>query len=223
MIYRDIILDSENRECQFRNMVMPLQQLRAARAEGEPFILISSDIVFDRMQDRVYYERDTPNATSQAGRLLIETEKYVLEYEKGRVYRAQDLISRVMPFLQPYLDSPERFSTIQDEYVHLLAEETVRLLVSMFHDREGVPKLLHFSGGFPFHLPFVCFSMRPNSTFTIGNTPEAFRCFGYKGYLMSSFFNIPRYISLYNHTMRLNRNKVAAMLNDLGATKEERR
>lgn len=209
-------------ECQRHNMILPLQALREAKDKGEPFVLISSDIVFDRSVNRVYYETSSPNTACQAGKMLAETEKHVLGYDQGKVFRAQDLMSRVLPFFDVYMGHPSRYCSVADETVHLLSDMTLELVIRVFAERFDVPNLIHCAGGWPFDLSLICYSLVPDSTFDMNGTPETFVYRGSRGYLRSKFFSSAEYIAFHNHIMGLNRHLVEKELNERGKCRQER-
>jgi len=90
MIYNEIYYGNDIELSKNINYLKIIKELNFCKENKEEFILISSDIVFDRSLNKVYSEDSETNCINIDGKFLCQSEKLVLNYEKGYVIRVQD-------------------------------------------------------------------------------------------------------------------------------------
>lgn len=135
MLYDKIVCyDGSLTECEIRNVKEPFSLLEKAKVDQEPFILMSSDIVFDMSADTSYTERSRTNAVSEAGKMLAITEKAVATYENGIVFRVQHTMDEVTKAVLGFVGSGS--ISMKEQSIRPVAAESVAALGELFvHDQ----------------------------------------------------------------------------------------
>lgn len=174
-----MIYDKENGECNSvlaeKKYLETISELEKAKISSEPFFFISSSRVFNRKIDRKYHEGSVPNGTDPSSLFLIQTEKKILEYENGYVFRKQDVFSEIKPFICKII-AFESQPIFCNESLRLLSDSLYKdLLKYAIQNTFGNHKIFHIAMPTEYELHEVWFRIT-EKPFTIDNKKANF-CF----------------------------------------------
>jgi hypothetical protein len=129
----------------------PLESLHSCKQDGEPFVLLSHDIVFDVSQERIVDEGSFVNPVCEAGKMLEVAEAAVLNYESGYVLRVGDRLEDILDVFDTLESCPRRFSNriihpVCRECVDYLAETLPTLVPAGSRPKERVLHAVSFIG-----------------------------------------------------------------------------
>lgn len=217
--YNNIYFGNDPKESEKFNFLNILEELNFAIKEKALFFLISSDIVFDREQDKVYTEKSNQNSNTLNGKFLIEAEKKVLNYSKGFIIRIQDDIKRFIPLFNEMLKFNE-IPNLHKTEIHLVSEGMRKFFVDKLMEYRYIDfdrKIIHLYSPNIFNQNFIWFSLKNESC----TNDEDIKCsFNYpilKGGLKSLFL---KDIPFYNLGIEENVNYINKYFSSFGEKNE---
>lgn len=184
--------------------------LEETKLSQRSFFFVSSDSVFDRTIKKEYSEGSAPNSRKPSSLFLIETEKKVIEYSKGYVYRKQDLMKDITPLIDSLISLNED---------PVFCQETVRPISNKLYsdlieyamiNNFGYHKIIHLA--VPTEMPIyeIWFCLKGAEFKISENNPS----FVFKNYIGGISSSILKTFDFYGKMLIRNKKEVLSYLRE---------
>lgn len=185
IVYDDIYVGDDISIAEKKNFILISEKLAQAKKNNQSFYLVSSSIVFDRKISKIYTEKSEPNSKSKTARFLIESEKNVMKYEKGYVFRVQDLITDFIPIFEKMI-SYEGEPIFSNEKLYFISKGFCTFLINKgLLDNFGNERLVHFAVPTFFEPASIWFLIRKEDGFSVDTKKSNFIIGDYDGHISS--------------------------------------
>jgi hypothetical protein len=192
------------------NFLQVVKYIKLAKDLSDPLLFVSSSKVFDRSVDQLYDEDTKPNPTDICGKFISESEKRVLDYEHGYVYRIQDSISDHIEDFKalareqdPSFSSKESMCPIDFDLSIPNADANSWLI--------GQHKITHICSPYQFDMTAMWAVLGDGGTCRLDEEPFSFR--GHVGHLFSKYYSNDR--DKYEDFAEWNKKKAIKKLSSL--------